>query len=300
MDQSAEMRAFVRAIDRGAFAGAAKDLKLTPSAISKVVTRLERRLGVRLVNRTTRRLALTAEGETYYQAARNILAAIEQLESNVTASADRPRGLLRVNTSLSFALHYLSPAIVDFQARYPEVRVHLSVNDRLVDLLAENIDVALRLGPQADSSLMTRKVAVIERVLCASPAYLEKFGTPRSPAELARHRCIVFSVPGRDQWPFRTASGEIEHVQVDGALASDSPACLLRFALAGAGIARLGDFMTSEPIQQGLLVPLLTDQHHPEPTAGWAVFPPGTQKTPKLRAFLDFLVEHFSAAPWRR
>jgi len=299
MDQSSEMRAFVRAIDRGAFAGAAKDLRLTPSAISKIVTRLEHRLGVRLINRTTRRLSLTAEGEAYYQSARSILERIDHLEADVTASAGRPRGLLRVNTSLSFALHYLSAAIVEFQDRYPEVRVDLSVSDRMVDLLAENIDVALRLGPLRDSSLMTRKIVDVDGIICASPGYLKKFGAPRSPADLAQHRCIVFSAPKWDRWPFKTAAGGIEIVQVKSALKSDNLECILRFVLEGAGIARLGDFVVSDLIRQKLLVPLLTEHHHPQPTTGWAVFPPGTQKIPKVRAFLDFIVEHFGATPWR-
>ena len=299
MDQLAEMRVFVRAIERGTFAVAAKDLGLTPSAVSKLIRRLETRLGVRLVNRTTRKLALTAEGETYFHSGRQLIEAIDGLEHEVAASAAHPRGLLRINTTVSFGVQHLSPALMEFQRRYPDVRVSISLTDRPVDLHAQQIDVAVRVGPLSDSSLMSRKVGEVGRVICASPQYLKQFGTPKSRDDLAQHRCIVFTAPGRSRWAFRTADGGVEHVDVSGVFASDSQECVLQLALQGAGIARLADFMVARPIRDGKLVPLLADQHHPERTPAYAVFPPGTQKIPKVRVFLDFLVERFRSQPQR-
>jgi len=289
MDQLAEMRVFVRAIERGTFAVAARDLGLTPSAVSKLIRRLETRLGVRLVNRTTRKLALTAEGKTYFHSGRQLIEEIDGLEHEVSASAGHPRGLLRINTTVSFGVQHLAPALMEFQRRYPDVRVSISLTDRPVDLHAQQTDVAVRVGPLSDSSLMSRKVGEVGRVICASPQYLKQFGTPKSRDDLAQHRCIVFTAPGRSRWAFRTANGEIEHVDVSGVFTSDSQECVLQLALQGAGIARLADFMVARPIRDGKLVSLLTDQHHPERTPAYAVFPPGTQKIPRVRVFLDFL-----------
>ena len=203
MDQLAEMRVFVRAIERDTFAVAARDLGLTPSAVSKLIRRLETRLGVRLVNRTTRKLALTAEGKTYFHSGRQLIEEIDGLEHEVSASAGHPRGLLRINTTVSFGVQHLAPALMEFQRRYPDVRVSISLTDRPVDLHAQQIDVAVRVGPLSDSSLMSRKVGEVGRVICASPQYLKQFGTPKSRDDLAQHRCIVFTAPGRSRWAFR-------------------------------------------------------------------------------------------------
>jgi len=299
VDQLAEMRVFVRAIERGSFAGAASDLKLTPSAVSKLVRRLEARLGVRLVDRTTRKLALTAEGETYFQSGRQLIQNVDGLEQEVSASASRPRGLLRINTPVSLGVHHLAPALIEFNRRFPDVRVNMSLTDRIVDFYAERIDVAIRMGPLSDSRLMSRKIAEIEAVLLASPRYLEEFGVPKSGADLARHRCIVFTIPGRDRWPFRTANGGMERVEVAATFASDSLQCILQLALQGAGIARLADFLVADAIRAGQLVEVLLGQHVAERAAVFAVFAPGTQRIPKVRVFLDFLVERFQTHPWR-
>jgi DNA-binding transcriptional LysR family regulator len=299
VDQLSEMRAFVRAIERGTFAGAAGDLRLTPSAVSKLIARLEARLGVRLVNRTTRKLSLTPEGETYFQSGRQLVHALDGLEQEVAASASRPRGLLRVNTPVSLGVHHLAPALSEFHRRYPDVRVNLSLTDRFVDFYAEQIDVAVRMGPLSDSRLMSRKIAEIEAVLSASPRYVEEFGIPKTAADLVHHRCIVFTAPGRDRWPFRTADGSLQHVEVAATFASDSLQCILQLALEGGGIARLADFLVADSIRAGKLVQLLVGQHVAEPASVFAVFAPGTQRIPKVRVFLDFLVENFQHQSWR-
>jgi DNA-binding transcriptional LysR family regulator len=296
-----EMRVFVCAIERGAFSAAAKELRMTPSGVSKLVTRLKRRLGVRLVNRTTRRLALTPEGETYFQSGRRLIEEFKALESGVAASSAEPRGLLRVNTGLAFGLHQLAPVLGDFQARYPEIRIELSLTDRVVDLHAEQVDVAIRsTGSQRDSSLMARKLADTRRVICASHGYLDRFGHPKRPADLAHHRCIVVAgSPDGERWPFRMPTGGIEYVEVGGPIRTDNSECALQLALAGTGIIRIGELLVGRAIAEGRLVPLLTDAHKPEKRTTWAVFPAGMQTVPRVRVFLDFLVERFACAPWR-
>src|SRR5262249_61756163 len=165
--------------ERGTFAGAAGDLALTPAAVSKLIARLEARLGVRLVNRTTRKLSLTAEGETYFRSGRRLIDAIDSLEHEVAASARHPRGLLRINTALSFGVQHLAPALIEFHQRFPAVPVGLSLTDRPVDLYAQQIDVAVRVGPPSDSNLMSRKIGEVGRGICASPAYLQGVGLPK-------------------------------------------------------------------------------------------------------------------------
>jgi DNA-binding transcriptional LysR family regulator len=299
VDQLAEMRVFVRAIERGTFAGAASDLELSPSAVSKVVRRLEARLGVRLVNRTTRKLSLTAEGETYFHSGRRLIEAVDGLEQEVAASASHPRGLLRINTPVSLGIQHLAPALMEFHRRYPDVRVNVSLTDRIVDFYAEQIDVAVRMGPLSDSGLMSRRIAEIRPVILASPLYVERFGVPKTPADLARHRCIVFTAPGRSRWGFKTTDGGVEYIDMAGTFASDSLQCILQLALQGAGIAKLADFLVAERVRSGELVPLLADWQLEESASVFAVFAPGTQKIPKVRVFVDFLVERFQHQTWR-
>jgi DNA-binding transcriptional LysR family regulator len=299
VDQMAEMRVFVCAVERGSFAGAASDQRLTPSAVSKLVRRLETRLGVRLLNRTTRKLEPTAEGETFFHAARRLIAAVDGLEQEVAASASHPRGLLRITTPVAMGVQHLAPALIDFHRRHPDVRVTLSLTDRAVDIYTEQIDIAVCMGPLSDSRLMSRKIAVIEPVIFASPRYLDAFGTPGRPADLMAHRCIVFSAPGRGRWSFKTANGGVQHLDVPATFASDNLECIRRLALEGAGIARLADFLVADAVRAGLLVPVLVGQHYYESAPVLAVFAPGTQKTPKVRVFLDFLVERFQHHSWR-
>jgi DNA-binding transcriptional LysR family regulator len=299
VDQLAEMRVFVRAIERGTFAGAACDLKLTPSAVSKLIRRLEARLGVQLIERTTRKLALTTEGETYFASGRQLIEAVDGLEQEVAASANNPRGLLRINTPVSLGVQHLAPALVEFHRRYPDVRMSMSLTDRVVDFHAEQVDVAVRMGPLSDSTLMSRRIAEIRPVILASPLYVERFGKPRIPADLARHRCIVFTAPGRSRWGFKTTDGAVDYIDVAGTFASDSLQCILQLALQGAGIAKLADFLVAEQVRSGELVRVLADWQIEESAPVFAVFAPGTQKIPKVRVFLDFLVERFQHQSWR-
>lgn len=299
VDAAFDMRVFVKVVASGSFSAAAATLGLTPSAVSKLVARLEDRLGVRLLHRTTRRLALTPEGETYHLRARDILAAIDDAEAEVSRAGAVPQGRLRVNSGTAFALHELAPVLPEFLARYPQVEVDLSITDRVVDLLAENADVALRTGAVTDPSLVVRKIADVARGIFASPAYLARRGRPATPDDLAGHDCIVLSsVPAINRWPFRHGAGT-RVVEVQSRVLVDGAEAALRLAIAGAGIVRLGDLLVGRALSEGLLVPLLADCHVVEPVAMSAVYPQGRHRMPKVRVFLDFLVERFARAPWR-
>ena len=297
MDPAWDMRAFVRVVEHQSFSAAATFLGLTPSAVSKLVSRLEDRLGVRLLHRTTRRLALTSEGEVYFARARQILSDIEEVEAEVARSRGAPRGRLHVNTSIAFAVHQLGPALPEFLERYPDINVELSIADRVVDLVTDHADVTIRNGRIVDMALSARKIAEFERVICAAPSYLTRHGMPRTPADLANHLCIVMATT-LSRWPFRTREG-INHVEITPRVTTDNGEAALRLALDGAGIVRLSDMMLGGPVSRGLLVPLLTDVHYAEPLPVSALYLTGRHRLPKVRVFLDFLIERFSSAPWR-
>lgn len=293
------MAAFVRAVELGGFSLAAREMGLTPSAISKLVTRLENRLGVRLLNRTTRRLALTAEGEAYFLRSQRILADIAEAENEVARSRSAPRGLLRVNVGTAFGMHQLAPALPEFLARHPEVQVELTVTDRVVDLVEEGADLGIRLGTLPDSSLVARKICDLERVVCASPAYLRRHGTPRRAEDLLAHNCLNISYsPALRRWPFDTPEG-VRHIEVAGNVSANTAESLLQLALHGLGVIRLSDAIVGAPIRDGRLVALLAGVHHAEPLPLHAVYPHGRHRSPRVAAMIDFLVERFSSAPWR-
>ncbi len=300
MDKSSEMRAFVRAVELGGFSAAARDLDLTPSALSKLVTRLEDRLGVRLMNRSTRKLALTAEGEAYCANAKRILADIEEAEALVMRFSDSPKGLLRVNVGAAFGLHQLAPAMPRFLARYPDISVDITINDRLVDLVEEGADIAIRAGVLRDSGLIARKICDVQRVICAAPSYLKKHGTPKTPQDLRNHNCLSISgAPQLRRWPF-DANGEVVHIDVAGNIQANNAETLLQRAAAGVGVIRLSEVIVGEAIRAGRLKPILTNAHHVEPLPLSAVYLPGKHKSPRVAAFVNFLVESFSDAPWRQ
>jgi len=220
MDAGGDMRVFVRVVERTSFSAAAAELGLTPSAVSKIVTRLENRLGAQLLHRTTRRLALSPEGEVYFARAHQIMTDIDEAEAEVARSRGAPRGRLRVNTSTGFGVHQLAPALPEFCKRYPDVDVELSITDRIVDLVADHADVAVRAGAIGDTSLIARKIADVGRVICAAPRYLAQRGIPARPADLKDHDCIVLTAPGHNRWPFHTANG-IERVEIVPRITTD-------------------------------------------------------------------------------
>ncbi len=300
MDRAAEMTAFVRTVETGGFSAAARQIGLTPSALSKLVTRLEDRLGARLLQRTTRRLQLTAEGEAFYARAKPILAAMDEAEAEVTQAGASPRGLLRLHCGSTFGMHQLAPAIPRFLGRHPAVEIDITISDQPLGAMEEAMDLAIRIGPLDESSLVARRICNLERVICASPAYLERHGTPRTPDELQQHNCLwITSLPALRRWPFDTDDG-IRVVHVGGNVAANNAETILQLALAGVGITRLSDVVVAEAIRRGTLVQILTDWHHVEPVPLFATYPSGRNLSPKVRAMVDFLVEEFGGAPWRR
>jgi DNA-binding transcriptional LysR family regulator len=298
MDKTSDLRVFVRVMDRGSFSAAANDLGLTPSAVSKLVSRLEDRLGVRLLERSTRRLALTPEGETFLARARRIVADIDEAEAEVARARGAPRGRLRINSGTAFGLHQLAPALADFLARYPEIDVDLSITDRLVDLIEEQADIAVRSGHVPEGPFIQRKIADLERVICAAPSYLDRRGKPLAAGDLKSHDCIVVAGPGLNRWPFETRSG-IDVVEVRPRVTTDDAEAALRLAIEGAGIIRLSDVIVGRPLREGRLVALLTDSHHVEPFPLSAIYPAGRQRLPRVAVFIEFLFERFASAPWR-
>ncbi len=300
MDRTAEMIAFVRAVETGGFSAAARDLGLTPSALSKLVGRLEDRLGVRLLHRTTRRLQLTAEGETFFNRARPILTALDEAEAEVAAAGAQPRGLLRLNCGSAFGRHQLTPAIPRFLERYPEIELDLTIDDLAPVPTDERYDLTIRIGALDESSAVARRICNLERVICAAPAYLERHGMPRTPDDLQRHNCLwITSLPALRRWPFDTDDG-IRVVHISGNIVANNAETVLQLAVAGVGITRLTDVIVGDALRRGALVPVLTEWHHVEPVPLYATYPSGRHLAPKVRAMMDFLVEQFGHTPWRK
>lgn len=299
MESSLGMLAFVRAVEHNGFTPAARDLGVTPSAISKLVTRLEHRLGVRLLQRSTRRLALTAEGEIYFERVQRIVGEIVDAESEVMRFGVRPSGRVRLSTGTAFATYALVPALPEFMARYPEISLDLLIDDQMIDLVEAGVDLAVRFGPLGNVNLAARRIGDLERVICAAPAYLEKFGVPRTPEDLAGHNCLALTtVAGQSEWPFRGPGG-VRSVAVKGSLAVNNAETLFELALLGLGIIRLSDIIVGPAIRTGRLVPILTDVHQPESLPMHAVYLPFRHRPPKVGAVIDFLVEKFASVPWR-
>lgn len=293
------MQAFVRSVELGGFSAAARELRLTPSALSKLVTRLENSLKVRLVNRSTRRVTPTPEGELYVARCRRILAEIEDAEVEVGRSRERPRGRLRVHAGTGFGLHLLAGEMPRFLERYPEIQVDLLIEDRFVDLVRENVDISVWPWAPEAGSLVARKIFDFERVICASPGYLRRHGTPRTPEELARHRCIgVSSVPNHTRWLFQMPSGP-RAIEIALTASVNNAAFLYRFALAGVGIARHYEYIVADAFRDRRLVQVLKDYHCPEHMTMLAIYPQERNRLPRVAAMLDFLVEAFADRPWR-
>ena len=298
IDHASEMAAFVRVVDSKGFSAAASGLGLTPSAVSKLITRLEARLGVRLLHRTTRALHLTAEGEAFYAAARRIVTEIETIEDQITGQRGTPQGLLKVTSSVAFATHQLAPVISEFLARYPLIQIELVPTDRVVDMVEDGIDIAIRIGRLADTSFMARKIGEDKRLICAAPSYLARHGTPLRPEDLARHNCIVSRERAYlNRWQFRL-DGAVREIEVTGRLSVNEGEMQMQLALQGIGIVRLTRLTMAQAIRDGTLVPLLEGYSADEPVPIHAVYPHRRHLAPKVPAFVNFLIEKFTPPPW--
>lgn len=288
MERSGEMEVFARVVQEGGFSAAARSLDLTPSAVSKLIARLENRLGARLLTRTTRALTLTEEGEAYHHAARRILQELN--DADQAAAGGAVRGRLRVNTTIPFGTMFVAPAMPAFLARNPNLIVDLSFTDGIVDLVAEKTDVAIRMGNLPDSGLIARKLGQSRRVVCAAPSYLERMGNPKMPADLERHDCLTFNFRrARPFWPFRLDGRDIEQ-PVMGSLVVNNGETMKQMALAGAGIARVGLFHVAAEIAAGALVPLLEDCNPGDFEMVHAVYVGGGPLPSRVRAFIDHMI----------
>lgn len=291
MDRFAHMQIFVGVVETGSITAAAERLNLAKSAVSRRLAELESHLGVSLIQRTTRRLNLTDSGRAYYARCVAILADVEEAESAVSQEHGALRGHLKVALPLAFGLLRLAPLIMDFMTRHPGVRLELDFNDRQVDLMQEGFDLALRIATLEDSSLIARRLAPIRHVVCASPGYLARHGTPRAAADLAQHVCLAYSnVRDPGLWSYRGPDGQPGQVRVPVRLAASSGEFLLRTAIAGEGVVLLPAFYVDEALQSGRLALLLTDHAWPELSA-YAVYPPTRHLSSRARAFIDFLAE---------
>ena len=301
MNIQGEMAVFVRVAETGNFSATARALKLTPSAVSKLIGRLEDRLGARLLNRTTRRVSLTEEGRTFYQHCTPILAATEEAEQAITEFHGEPRGLLKVNASTAFAQYHIEPLIPGFLARYPALRVQLTLSESIVNLIEDEVDVAIRIGQMPDSSLIARKLGSARRMVVGAPAYLEKFGTPKTPDDLKDHNCLTLSLATTfNQWEFKGPDGP-RRIEVGGNFETNNAVALHHAAIAGIGLIRVGNFTATPSIREGLLVPVLADFEAVTEANIYAVYPHSRHLSAKVRVFVDMLVQAFSpVAPWEQ
>lgn len=293
-NRTGEIEAFLRSVEGGSFAAAAKALRQTPSAVSRSVARLEARLGVRLLTRTTRSLSVTAEGERFRVQAQKLLLDLDELERSFAADKSEPRGRLRVSASTPFGIHQLLPALPEFLQRYPKVTVDLSLSDAVVDLVSERTDIAIRHGPLRDSSLRARKLGSSRWIVAAAPEYLQRHGTPRTPADLEQHNCLNFnyrrSVEG---WTFR-AGNRTRQYHVSGNFLGNSGEALRLMCLGGAGIGRMADFLIGADVRAGRLVPLLEDYIKSDSEDVHALYIGHARLAARVRVFMDFLVERVS------
>jgi DNA-binding transcriptional LysR family regulator len=260
------------------------------------VSRLEDRLGARLLHRTTRRLSLTEEGVVFYNHCERILREAEEAETTLTRLGQEPRGLLRISVPVSFGLLHVAPAIPDFLARYPEVQLDLTLDDRFVDLVDEGFDAAVRIGRMTDSSLIARKLAVSRNVIVASPGYLTRFGEPTTPADLAGHNCFHYTNVVPPRWILEGPDGR-HTVKISGNLQANNGEVLVAAARSGVGIVLTPTFMVWEALRDGELKVILKD-YEPPSSIVQAVYPHRRHLPPKVRALMDFLVERFEMRPY--
>lgn len=290
MDRFQEMRAFAAVVEAGSFVGAADALGVSKAAVSRQVAELEARLGVRLLHRTTRRLSLTGEGEVFHARARELLGSLEEMEAEVAARSGRAVGTLKVSAPASFGVLHLAPLWPGFMARHPQVRLEVTLSDRVVDLVEEGFDVAVRIARLGDSSLVSRQLASTRLMLCASPRYLRKHGRPRHPSDLAEHAVIAYSLLSvGDDWQFTGPDGPVQ-VRVQPRLRTNSGDTCRAIALGHEGIVLEPSFMVADDVAAGRLVHLLPEYRSLE-FGIHAVYPSRRLLAPKVRALVDYLAQ---------
>jgi DNA-binding transcriptional LysR family regulator len=295
-DALQEITIFAKVVGTGSLSAAARDLGISPALVSRRLASLETRLGVRLINRTTRSLHLTDEGAAYHETCTRVLAEIEEADAAVSAGRAEPRGILRVALPASFGNQHVAPLVPKFAERYPDVRLALSLSDRTVNVVEEGFDLAIRIADLADSSLAARKLAPNRRVVCASAAYLRRHGTPRTPEDLAKHNCLTTDFAM--SWDYRGPDGKPGSVRVTGRYACDNWEVLREWALAGLGVALKSTWDVRRRLEDGSLVSLLPGYNFATDVAIYAVYPHRRHLPAKTRAFIEFLAESFGPEPY--
>ncbi|MEM9358934.1 MAG: LysR family transcriptional regulator [Pseudomonadota bacterium] len=289
MTDFADLTAFVRTAELAAFSAVSDEIGMTASGVSRSVGRLEKRLGTALLHRSTRRLTLTQEGEAYLVHARQILRMVEAAEAEIVGCSGTLQGRVRINTGTAFARYKLVPSLPAFQTLHPLVAVQLTVTDRRIDPIAEQVDVTVRVGPLSDSELIAIRLGEVRRVIAASPDYISDRGAPKLPSDLGSHNCLTLSGFSRlDRWPFFEC-GRKRMIPVNGNFRSDNAESLLEMGIAGAGIIRVGDFLGQQALADGRLVPLLSGVHDDDPQPITALILPDRRHVPRVAALVEFL-----------
>ena len=298
MDKLQAMQLFARVVETGSYTAAAEQLEISRALASKLVQALEDQLGVRLLHRTTRRLSLTEAGQNYYQRVAEILAQLAEAEAEAAELQLEPRGRLRVSAPMSFSILHLGAALADFQRKYPRVELELNLNDRVVDLVEDGFDLAIRIGRLADSSLVARRLAGSQIVAVAAPAYLAWHGMPSHPDDLAHHNCLDYTLsPRRDEWQFARGEERV-NVRVRGNLHVNNGDMIALAAAQGLGVALSPAFIVHDALRRGDLVRVLPEWQLPD-IGVYAVYPAGRSLPAKTRSLIDFLAERFRpSAPW--
>ncbi len=297
MNQLGDMTAFAKVVETGSFTAAARQLRLSSTMVSKHVRELEDRLGLKLLNRTTRRVSLTEVGALYYERCAPLLAEIAELECMASQMNTTPRGLLRVSAPLAFGAARVAPALADFSKHYPDVTVELILTDRVVDLVEEGFDLAVRFGDPGNSSLITRQLAIYPTMVCATPAYLAEHGIPATPEDLARHNCLTQTTEQFSrQWTFLGPDGRSHAVRISGNFRTNSISAQLAAALRGQGLTLQPSHVVADEIISGRLAQVLAAFRAPELVAR-VVYLPGRHLSAKTRAFIDFFVAQLAEQP---
>jgi DNA-binding transcriptional LysR family regulator len=298
MDRFLAITAFVKVVEGGSFARAAERLDTSVSTVSRHVSELEAHLDARLLNRTTRRLSLTESGRVFHERCVQLLADLEEAEESATAATVKPRGTLRLTSSITFGARHLAPAIAEFVTRYPAMRFDVELSDRAVDLVDEGFDVAVRIGAIGSQNLVGRKIGATRLLCCAAPSYLAQRGTPRAPEDLAAHACLSYEYSSmRNIWPFRDHDGRERNVRIAGPVHANNGRFLEALAVQGTGIVYEPDFIVGPDVRAGRLTPILRE-FEPPPSSIYVVYPSRRHLSAKVRAFTDFLASRFVDADW--
>lgn len=298
MENLTDIAVFVQIVESGSFTAAAERLGLSRSVVSKYLTRLEDRLGARLLNRTTRRLSLTEAGQAFFARSQRGLHEIEAAEAEVSQLQETPRGKLTLNAPMSFGILHIAPALADFSKQYPDLTVDMRLEDKQVDLIEEGFDLAIRIAELPDSSLVARRLGPCRHVVCASPAYLEKHGQPRTPDDLRKHNALTYRYQDSpSEWQFISPEGRFTTIPVNGSIQMNNSLAIREAVLRGAGITLTPSFVVGENIKSGQLKKVLPDYRVQEISI-YAVYPERRHLLPKVQAFIDFMKARLSDPPY--